>query len=190
MKRKEFLNKCSSCGALSLIGLLRMDNVNAQGNNMKEDNSDSEQVNKNQVRQLLKFIDTEINESDKKKIFNKLGTECLYSRNYDKWVIGFRDQQEEFFNRVKRGESKYWEKLEYDKDKSVITLIGRKFQTCICEYGQCEEPPESLCNYCCKRFQEELFGLLLDKKVNVRIDESIILGGDRCSTTIFVGQTA
>jgi hypothetical protein len=187
MKRKEFLNKCSTCGALSLIGLFNLDKANAQKNSIKKDDTDVEPMNKNQVRQLLKFIDYSINESDKEKIFYKLGIECLYSRNYDKWVISFRDNQEEFFNRVKRGKSRYWEKLEYDKDKSVITLVGRKFQTCVCEYGQCEEPPKSLCNYCCKRFQEEMFGLLLEKKVNVRIDESIILGGERCSTTIFVG---
>lgn len=187
MKRKEFLNKCSTCGALSLIALFNLDKANAQENSIKKDDTDVEPMNKDQVRQLLKYIDSSINESDKRKIFYKLGVECLYSRNYDKWVVNFRDNQEEFFNRVKRGESRYWEKLEYDKDKSVITLVGRKFQTCVCEYGQCEEPPKSLCNYCCKRFQEEMFGLLLEKKVNVRIDESIILGGERCSTTIFVG---
>jgi hypothetical protein len=187
MKRKEFLNKCSTCSALSVIGLFNLDRVNAQGNSIKQEDTDTEPMNKNQVRELLKFIDSSVNESDKEKIFNKLGTECLYSNNYDKWVISFKNNQEEFFNRVKRGESKYWEKLEYDKDKSVITLIGRKFQSCVCEYGQCDEPPKSLCNYCCKRFQEELFGILLEKKVNVRIDESILLGGERCSTTIFVG---
>jgi hypothetical protein len=76
---------------------------------------------------------------------------------------------------VNRGESTYWENLEYDNEKSVITLVGRKFQSCNCEYGQFNEPPQSLCNYCCKRFQEELFGLLLNKKVNVKIDESMIL---------------
>ncbi|UCH14624.1 MAG: hypothetical protein JSV22_01355 [Bacteroidales bacterium] len=188
MKRKEFLKSCGSCGAFSLIGLFYSEKVNAEAISLKKDDEHSEPMNKKQVRQLLKFIDSSINESDKEKIFNKLGTECLYSRNYDKWVISFRENQEEFFNRVKRGESRYWEKLEYNKEKSVITLVGRKFQSCVCEYGQCDSPPESLCNYCCKRFQEEMFGLLLEKNVNVRIDESIILGGERCSTTIYVGE--
>ena len=189
MKRKEFLNKCSTCGAVSLLALFNLDKAGAQKNNTSKDDIDSEPMNKSQIRQLLKFIDSSINEPDKEKIFNKLGIECLYSRNYNEWIVSFRDQQDEFFNRVQRGESKYWEKLEYDKDKSVITLVGRKSKTCVCEYGQCDEPPESLCNYCCKRFQEELFGLLLEKKVNVKIDESIILGGERCSSTIYVGSS-
>ncbi len=187
MKRKEFLNKCYTCGALSLLGLFNLDKVNAQEKSIKNAITDGEQINKNQVQQLLRFVDSSTNETDREKIFNKLGYECLYSRNYDKWVVSFKDKQDEFFNRVKRGESKYWEKLEYDKENSVITLVGRKSQSCVCEYGKCIEPPKSLCKFCCKRFQEELFGLLLDKKVNVRIDESILLGGERCSTTIFVG---
>jgi len=31
-----------------------------------------------------------------------------------------------------------------------------------------------------------MFEILLDKKVNVQIDEAFLLGGKRCSTTIFV----
>lgn len=186
MKRKEFIKKSGTCGAISLLAALNPDRGFAREISRNQDQTDNEPMNKSQVRQLLKFIDSSVNEQDKERIFNKLGTECLYSRNYDKWVIGFRDNLDEYFDRVQRGESRYWEKLQYDREKSVITLVGRKFQTCVCEYGQCDQPPESLCRYCCKRFQEELFGLLLERKVTVRIDESIILGGERCSTTIFV----
>lgn len=187
MKRKQFIRACSTCGAMSLLAVFNTGKTFGHENNATHEETDSEPMNKTQVREVLKFIDASVNETDKEKIFNKLGTECLYSRGYDTWIISCRDDLDEFFNRVQRGESRYWEKLEYDREKSVITLIGRKFQTCVCEYGQCEEPPKSLCRYCCKRFQEELFGLLLDRKVMVRIDESVILGGERCSTTIFVG---
>jgi hypothetical protein len=187
MERKEFINKCGTCGALSLLALFNIDKVNAQENTTKKDGTNSETMNKTQIRELFKFIDSSVNESDKKKIFNELGITCLYSRNYDKYLAKYKDNTDEYFNRVKRGESKYWDKLEYDKEKSVITLVGKKSQTCNCEYGQCDQPPKSLCNYCCKRFQEELFGLLLSKKVTVRIDETVILGAERCSTTIFVG---
>jgi hypothetical protein len=191
MKRKEFINKCASCGALSLLGLFHSTRAESPGEKiLKKDDESSEPMNKIQIQEVLKYIHTSVIESEKEKIFNKMGTECLYSRGYDKWIIEQRENLDEFFNRVQRGESTYWEKLEYDKEKSVITLVGRKFQTCVCEYGKCDNPPESLCNYCCKRFQEELFGLLLNKKVKVRVDESIILGGERCSTTIFVSESS
>ena len=147
MDRKRFLTECWSCGALSFLGLLRSDKVNAQEKSIKKSNIDGEKINKNQIQQLLKFIDSSINKKDRERIFNKLGYECLYSRNYDKWILSFKDKQDEFFNRVKRGESKYWEKLEYDKKNSVITLTGKKFQSCVCEFSQCIEPPKSLCKY-------------------------------------------
>lgn len=187
MKRKEFLTKCGSCGALSLLGFLGINETLASGNRRGNSDSETEQMNKVQIQEILRFIDNSINEPEKERIFNELGRQCLYSRGYDKYLAGYHDNQDEYFNKVKRGESKYWEKLEYDKSASIISLIGKKSTTCVCEYGHCNQPPKSLCTYCCKRFQEELFGILLGKNVKVRIDESVILGGERCSTTIFVG---
>jgi len=190
MKRNEFLNGCSACGALALFKITGLDEAqfHKDENAIQDtkDDPDTIAINRAQILTLLGYIDTSVSESQKKKIFSKLGSECLYSRGLDKWVNGFKDNQDEFFDRVQRDESKYWEKLEYDKGKSVITLIGRKVTSCACEYSKTENPPKSLCNYCRKRFQEEMFGLLLGKKVKVRIDESYLLGGERCSTTIFV----
>ena len=186
MERKEFINKCGACGALSLLGFLGINQTKAQDNSTKKENSDSETMNKTQIRQLFKFIDSSVNEQDKKRIFEELGILCLYSRGYDKYLTSLKNNTDEYFDRVKRGESKYWDKLEYDKKNSVITLVGKKITKCNCEYGQCENPPKALCTSCCVRFQEELFGVLLNRKVHVRLNESFILGSERCSTTIFV----
>jgi hypothetical protein len=191
MKRKEFLGGCSACGALGLFKFLNLDEAGAlKSSGMIQDDKNSDDiipVNRDQIIELLKYIDTSVSESQKKKIFSRLGYGCLYSRGLDKWVNSFKENQDEFFDRVQRDESQYWEKLEYDKEKSVITLIGRKVKTCACDYSKSDPPPKSLCTYCCKSFQEEMFGLLLGRKCKVRIDESFLLGGERCSTTIFVG---
>jgi hypothetical protein len=190
MKRKEFFNGCGACGALAFFEFLNLGNVSAlKPAGMIQDNKSSPDtipVNREQIIQLLKYIDTSLSESGKRKIFYKLGYCCLYSRGTDKWISSFKENQDEFFNRVQRDESKYWEKLEYDKEKSVITLIGRKVESCACEYSKSDMPPKSLCKYCCKSYQETLFGLLLGRKCKVRIDDSFLLGGERCSTTIFV----
>ena len=186
MKRKEFIDRCCTCGALSLLGFCSPQGVSGKAATTEQKDSDSIPMNKDQIRAVMKFIDSSVNESDKARIFQKMGTECFHSRHMEGWVNRFKDNQDEFFDRVKRGESTYWEKLEYDKKHSVITLVGREVSACACQYGQGEQPPESLCNHCCKRFQEVLFEHLLGKKVNVRIDESVILGSNRCSTTIFV----
>jgi hypothetical protein len=59
---------------------------------------------------------------------------------------------------------------------------------CACALGDVENPPKSLCNYCCKTFQEDVFSELFQKKVRVEITESSILGGKRCSTAIYIDK--
>ncbi len=172
---------------MSLLATFQPNNLYAKRIGKNDNTPKDIPMNEHQIRMVLKYIDTSVNKKDKAGIFEKMGHECLYSRNLDQWILSFKDNHDEFFDQVKRGESSYWEKLEYNKETSVITLVGREFQTCACAYGKGDTPPESLCLHCCRKFQEELFSLLLDKKVRVRIDESVILGGKRCSTTIFVG---
>jgi hypothetical protein len=143
-----------------------------------------QQMVPNHVMKLLKFIEANFDEPTREKIFSNLGYECLYSRGLDKWIQSFKANPDSFFDRVNTGQSKYWERLEYDKENSKIKVISRKFVSCNCAYAQCPEPPKSLCNYCCKRFQKALFETLFDKKVEVKIDSSVLLGGERCCTTI------
>ncbi len=155
--------------------------------NLPTNNADEgEEINKVQITELLKFIDSLVNEKDKKRIYKELGKQCLYSGNYNKWIVGFKNNIDEFFDMIQGDEASYRDKLEHDTEKSIITLIGKKNDACTCGYADCEDPPRSLCNYCCKRFQEKMFGLLLNIKVDVRIEESILLGVERCTTTIFI----
>ena len=186
MKRKEFIDRCCTCGALSLLGLCSPRTVSGKATTTEQKDLDDIPMNKDQIQAVIEFIDSSVNDSDKARIFEKLGAECFHSRHMEGWINSFKDNQDEFFDRVKRGESTYWEKLEYDKRNSVITLVGREASTCVCQYGQGEQPPQSLCNHCCRKFQEVMFEHLLERKVKVRIDESVILGSNRCSTTIFV----
>jgi hypothetical protein len=80
--------------------------------------------------------------------------------------------------------SPYWEKLEFNSDKSILFLTGKIVQGCVCAFGECDKPPVSLCNYCCKTFQEKMFSTLFDRNVEVKVTESFIYGGERCNTEI------
>lgn len=153
------------------------------------DNPLVQTIHQKHVINFLKYIETDLSKKNIEKLYGRLGYECFYSRDLDKWVKSFHKNIDEFFNRVNRGDSKYWEKLEYNKENGQIKLKSRKFISCNCGFAQCENPPISLCNICCKRFQEEIFQTLLQKKVHVKIDESILLGNERCCTTIFVDKS-
>jgi hypothetical protein len=80
--------------------------------------------------------------------------------------------------------STYWERLEFNEDGTTLMLTGKKVEGCACACADCSQPPLSLCQYCCKTFQQELFGMLLGQKVEVKITEAYLLGDARCSTTI------
>jgi hypothetical protein len=143
-------------------------------------------IDQRQIQNVLRFVDSSMDESVKKQIFERLGLEHTTKDRYINWINGYKKDIKSFFEMVNTNKDTYWEKLEYNPDLSAIKVTGRLVDKCACPYAQCENPPKSLCNYCCKNYQKQMFEMLLEKKVKVQIDESFLLGGKRCSTTIFV----
>jgi hypothetical protein len=180
MKRKEFIKKSTSCGVISLLSLTLPDKqLNAQASNTN--NKSVKDANREQITNLLSYVDGSMDEPKKQKVFNKLGYECFHCTNAEKWVKSMNlTSLIEFVN---DGKSSRWERIDYDSEKLVLKVTGRKVP-CDCAYAQGQHPPKSLCNYCCKSFMQEFFGTLFERKVKVTIDGSIILGGERCSVTI------
>jgi len=146
-----------------------------------------QEMNQEQVKNTLKFIDASESESVKNSIFSQLGHECFYARKLDEWIQQYRGDVQAFLDRVNiQQASKYLERLEFSEDRAILILTGKKVQGCACAFADCSQPPQSLCHYCCKSFQQELFGMLLGQKVEVTITESYLLGGERCSTIIHI----
>jgi hypothetical protein len=144
-----------------------------------------QEMNQEQVRSILKFIDASQSESVKDSVFSRLGHECFYARKLDAWIGQYTDDVQAFLDRVNvQHASRYWERLEFTGDGTALVLTGKKVAGCACAFADCPQPPESLCHYCCKNFQQELFGTLLGQKVEVTITESYLLGDERCSTII------
>ena len=142
-------------------------------------------MNQEQVRNLLKFVDASQGEAVKESIFSQLGHECFYARKLDAWIGQYTGNVQAFLDRVNvQKTAKYWERLEFTPDGKTLVLTGKKVEGCACAFADCEQPPLSLCNYCCKNFQQEMFGTLLGQKVEVTITESYLLGGERCNTEI------
>jgi hypothetical protein len=144
-----------------------------------------QEMNQEQVKNILKFIEASQSEAVKSSIFSQLGHECFYARKLDEWIGRYRGDVQAFLDWVNvQRASKYWERLEFNDDRTVLVLTGKKVLGCACAFADCAEPPLSLCHYCCKNFQQELFGTLLGQKVEVKITEAYLLGDERCSTAI------
>jgi hypothetical protein len=144
-----------------------------------------QEMNQEQVKNVLKFIDAAQSEAVKEAIFGQLGHECFYARKLDAWIAQYKGDVQAFLDRVNiQHASKYWDRLEFTGDRTMLILTGRKVEGCACAFADCPQPPLSLCHYCCKNFQQELFGTLLGRKVEVTITASYLLGDERCNTTI------
>lgn len=143
-------------------------------------------VDQRQIANVLCFIDSSMDESVKKQVFGRLGFEHLTHPQFVQMINETKKDIKGYFDRINSGKDTYWEKIEYIASLSCIRITGKKATRCACPYAECDKPPKSLCNYCCINFQKCMFEMLLGKKVKVQLDESFLLGGKRCSTTIFV----
>jgi hypothetical protein len=142
-------------------------------------------VNGDQVMGVLTDIDRSGDEALIDAVFGSWGYHCFHSRReleafVQRQALDFRG----YLEYVNSGRARFWERLEYDEPGGVLKVIGRKSSHCACPYAQCAQPPKSLCTHCCRAFQVELFRCLTGRPVSVQIDEAILLGGERCSTTV------
>jgi hypothetical protein len=144
-------------------------------------------MNQEQVKNLLKHIDATFDETVKMNVFTQLGHECFYCNHLDQWINEYNGDVQKFLDDINvQHQSRYWESLVFSADKSQLILTGKEVDQCACAFAECSAPPLSLCNYCCKGFQEEIFKSLLGKKVEVTITEAFLWGDRRCSTVIAI----
>jgi hypothetical protein len=188
MDRKNFFKKACGIGLGSCVGfgLLSKGDLFAatQDNNITE-GTPIAPVDARQVQNVLYFIETSMEETVKESVFERLGYEHTTDVGFKNWILGYKNNIKSFFDKVNSNKDTYWEKMEYDPERSAIRIIGKPVDKCACPYAQCQNAPKSLCHFCCKNFQKSMFELLLERPVKVQIDESFLLGCKRCSTTIF-----
>ena len=189
MDRKNFFKSACGLGLCSCagFGVFANNTVNAA---IFQDKTDDKQptvkADAEQIQKVLQYVESSMDPSVKDSIFERLGHEHTTKESFKKWISAYKSDINSFFIMVNSNKDTYWEKMEYDKDKSAIVITGKPVDRCVCAYAQLPDPPKSLCTHCCKNFQKSMFEMLLDKPVRVQIDEAFLLGDKRCSTTIFV----
>ena len=191
MDRKKFL-KCmcglgiGSCASFNMLTNKKLFADDTQ-NSEPEKKTPLVPTDTRQIQNVLSFIESSMDEPVKKGIFERLGEEHLTHPGFVNWINENKNNIKGYFDRINSGKDTYWEKIEYDPETSAIKITGKLVDRCACPYAQSENPPLSLCNYCCIGFQKRMFEMLLDKPVvKVQVDESYLLGGNRCSATVFI----
>jgi hypothetical protein len=75
------------------------------------------------------------------------------------------------------------ENTEYDPQAKKIRVIGKKDPACFCPFVDKSITPKNFCQ-CSMGNMKETFETILGKTVNVKIEESILYGGERCTFVI------
>jgi hypothetical protein len=194
MDRKNFLKSACGLGICSCAGFGLLANDKLLASVMQTSQSDKKTplvpVDERQIKNVLKYIDASMDEPVKKSIFEKLGAEHLTDEGFINYINDTKKNLKGYFDRINSNKDTYWEKIEYNPETSTIKITGRPADRCACSYAQTENPPISLCKHCCVGFQKRMFEMLLGKPVTrVQLDESYLLGGKRCSSTVFIDGT-
>jgi hypothetical protein len=182
--RRSFLEAGCACGLALLAAPAAGQNAPSAG--APKPGAPVNPVSPAQVMDFLKSIDQSGDEALRATVFERWGSQCFYSRKLDQWALRQRADFDRFLAWVNEGNSRFWERLEYDKAAGRLKLTGRKTSRCACAWAQCPEPPKALCTHCCRAFQIAVFGTMLNRKVDVEVTEALLLGGERCSTMIRV----
>lgn len=191
MDRKEFFKYTCGLGVGFCMGMSPVmgDDILAAADQKSDadKNTPLVPVDARQIQNVLSYIESSMDEPVMKRIFERLGAEHLTHPEFVKWIDENKKNIKGYFDRINSNKDAYWEKIEYTPEASTIKITGKPVDRCACPYAQSENPPLSLCYHCCVGFQKVMFEMLLGKPViKVQIDESFLLGGKRCSSTLYI----
>lgn len=183
MNRRTFLTQSYACSALILSNPAA---AHGETTTEKHPKNEFEQpVNPQQVMAVLTDIDNGGDAALIDAVFTRWGNQCFHTRaGLKEFAEKQRANFQGYVDYVNGNRARYWEKLDYDPSAGVLKVTGRKFGKCSCAYAQCPKPAKALCTHCCKALQTEFFQTMTGRTAKVTIAESILLGGERCRTTV------
>jgi len=142
-------------------------------------------LNAKQIQNTLQYVDRTQSEDVKRCIFGELGCQCFQTSGVGSALEQFRGRPEAYLKHINdERAAPYWESLLPGGDGKTYILTGVVVDRCVCSLAGGKDAPLALCEYCCREFQEKLFGTLFDRPVEIEITSSYLRGGDRCSTVI------
>ena len=177
MKRNEFIRKACSAGMCSCAGFSLL-SAGSSG----EKTSDAEKKLKQTMEfiqkrfaRLMQGMNLSVSGETRKKILEDVGRSCAGA--YRDSFIKFKNDPEGFLNFIKKD---WAERTEYDKTAKTMRIIGHKTERCVCPFVEKSITPKEFCD-CSIGFNKEALEIVFGKPVDVKIEESVLRGGERCT---------
>lgn len=129
---------------------------------------------------FFELVSKNTDEATREKLIEELGMFC--AKENEAQLAEYVGQIDKYLEFVQ----KQWvEKVEFDKTKNEIRVIGKKQESCFCPLVDSKVISKDFCN-CSKGWQKFTYETILGKPVEVEILSSIIRGSDCCSFKISI----
>jgi predicted hydrocarbon binding protein len=180
MERKEFLQSACTLGMCSCAGVsfLSGGTLPASFDDTKKESDWRLGFIQKRFAKMIGGMDSTIDQETKTKILENVGRTCAKENAAS--FAKFKGDPESFLEDMKR---QWAERTEYDKYTKTMKIIGKKQESCFCPFVDKSMTPKDFCN-CSIGFNKEAFETIMGQPVDVKVEESILRGGERCSFTI------
>jgi predicted hydrocarbon binding protein len=125
-----------------------------------------------QTARLWQLLETRLDEKTRVALLEELGRNCAasldWARQYQGNIDGF----------IKYLDARIGEKAVYDKEKGTVTITTPE-RDCVCRMVNSKLTPPIFCA-CSMGWQKYTYEIILNKKVEVEVKESVLRGSKRC----------
>ena len=185
MNRKDFFTKSCQCGIASFAGLLLLSNNTYSQNENGVAPDESEKLkyqidfSRQRFSDFIKHLDGFLEKEERMQLYSKVGESCASS--YESEILKGKGNLKGVLNEQLKQD---WLKdYQINEETGEIKLIGQPRENCGCPLVQKGLTPAEFCN-CSIGHMKKFYELILDKKIEVRLDGSILMGNESCCFTI------
>ena len=181
MDRKQFLKNCA-CGFCSCTAIGFLSPVQSIADEPEQKEDWRFPFIKKRYAKLYEILSEKVCEEDLSEIFMQLGAFCASNleliKDYQGNIDGF----------INEFENRSGEKIEYDREKGIIKVIGLERGGCFCPLVDQALISKKVCD-CSLGWQQYTYETLLGKKVKVELLESVLNGSTRCVFQIQIAES-
>jgi hypothetical protein len=182
MDRKSFIKALCIGGSCSCMAVpvftTEEEKQETTDKKMKELNQKI-QFMQTRMAKLIDILDGKMDDAALAKVLKDLGTEC--SKEYAAFYKKYKNNLDGF---LQMAEKDWKMKIDHDKEKKVVKIIGQKTGKCFCPFVKESLMSEDFCN-CSLGWQTQTFASVIGKPVKARVLQSVLRGSKSCDFAIY-----
>jgi hypothetical protein len=180
MDRKHFFKNVCTYGACGCAGIMMLSPSNLFANeNGPDEKKEDWRIGfmQNRIAKLIEGMEGKLDKDTIASLLENMGRYCAKGNIEN--LVKFKGDLNGYVKSI----GKWIDKAEHDEERGIIKLIGKKNNSCFCPFVDTSKMPKEFCN-CTKGWNKETYETILGKQVDVKIDTTVLWGGESCNFTI------